>query len=104
MNKYHIEITKRAKKNLYEIGRYIVKELLEPSISQKVVGRIHETILTLEELPLRNSLVTDKKLARHGLWKMMVDNFILFYIISEEQNTATIIRILNGRRNWIDLI
>lgn len=104
MSKYNIEITEPAEKDLYGIGQYIAKELLEPAIAKKVVEKIGEVILKLEELPLRNALVTDEKLALRGIRKIIMDNYIVFYIVTEEQKTVTIVRILYGRRNWISLI
>ena len=104
MSKYHIEITEPAEKDLHEIGRYIAIELLESAIAKKVVQKISDAIITLEELPLRNALVIDERLALHGIRKIIVDNYIVFYIISEKQKTVTVIRILYGRRDWINLV
>ncbi len=104
MSKSHIEITEPAEKDLYEIGRYIATELLEPAIAKKVVGKIGDAILTLEALPLRNSLVSDERLSKIGIRKILIDNYIVFYVVSEEYKTVTIIRILYGRRDWVSLI
>lgn len=104
MSKYNIEITEPAEKDLYEIGQYIATELLEPDIARKIVEKIGEAILKLEELPLRNALVADERLALRGIRKIMVDNYIVFYIVTEEQKTVTLVRILYGRRDWINLI
>ncbi|MCR4436452.1 MAG: type II toxin-antitoxin system RelE/ParE family toxin [Clostridiales bacterium] len=104
MSKYNIEITEPAEKDLYEIGQYIAKELLEPVIAKKVVEKIGKAILKLEELFLRNALVTDERLALRGIRKIMVDNYIVFYIVTEEHKTLTIVRILYRRRDWINLI
>lgn len=104
MNNYHIDITEPAENDLHEIGHYISRELLEPVIANKVVEKIGDAILTLEELPLRNSLVTDEKLSKRGIRKLLIDNYIVFYLVSEQQRTVTIIRILYGRRDWLNLI
>lgn len=104
MSKYYIEITKPAEKDLHEIGRYIAIELLEPAIAKKVVGKIGDAILSLEELPLRNAMVTDERLALSGIRKIMVDNYIVFYIVTEEQKTVTVVRILYCRRDWVNLL
>lgn len=104
MNKYHIDITEPAENDLHEIGYYISRELLEPAIANKVVGKIGDAILTLEDLPLRNSLVNDEKLSKRGIRKLLIDNYIVFYVVSEQQRTVTIIRILYGRRDWLNLI
>jgi addiction module RelE/StbE family toxin len=104
IDKYNIEITKPAEKDLYEIGRYISRELLEPEIAKKMVSQIAIGIITLEEMPLRNALVADARLAYKGIRKIMVDNYIIFYLVNEEIKIVTIIRILYGRRDWINLL
>lgn len=104
MSIYNIQITEPAEKDLYEIGVYISKELLEPEVAKKVVLRIAKGISTLEEMPLRNALVADERLAYKGIRKIIVDNYIVFYIITEEDKTVTIIRILYSRRDWLNLL
>lgn len=104
MNNYHIDITEPAENDLREIGHYISRELLEPVIANKVVEKIGDAILTLEELPLRNSLVTDEKLSKRGIRKLLIDNYIVFYVVSEQLRTVIIIRILYSRRDWLNLI
>jgi len=104
MNRYNIEITKPAENDLREIGLYIVNELLEPDIAIKKIERISDGILKLEEMPFRNTLVKDERLAFQGIHKVIIDNYIIFYNISEELKIVTIIRILHSKRNWIDLL
>lgn len=104
MNTYDIEITEPAEKDLYEIGAYISKELLEPETAKKVVSKIAKGINLLKGMPLRNTLVADERLAYKGIRKIIIDNFIVFYIVTEEKNTVTIIRILYSKRAWINLL
>lgn len=104
MSKYKVEITESAENDLFEIGSYIAKELLEPDIAKKVVGKIGDTILSLEEMHLRNSFIADERLALQGIRKILIDNYIVFYIVTEEHKTVTIIRILYSRRDWINLL
>lgn len=104
MSTYNIQITEPAEKDLYEIGAYISKELLEPETAKKVVSKIAKGIGTLEDMPLRNALVADERLANKGIRKIMEDNYIIFYIVSEDSKTVTIIRILYSRRDWINLL
>jgi toxin ParE1/3/4 len=104
MDRYSIEITEPAEIDLSEIGFYIAKELLEPSIAQKVVDQIGEAILKLEEFPFRNALVADEKLATQGIRKIIVENYLVFYIVAEESKRVTIVRILYGRRDWLNML
>jgi len=101
---YKIEITEPAENDLRAVGVYISNELLELSIAKKVVNKIGEAIITLAELPLRNALVSDERLALQGIRKILMDNYIVFYIVNEENRIVTIVRILYTRRDWINLL
>lgn len=55
-------------------------------------------------MPNRYSIIDEDSIAIKGLRKIIVDNYILFFILSEGNNTVTIIRILYGRRDWVNLL
>lgn len=104
MRKYNIQITEPAENDLRQIRNYISEELLEPSIANRLVNKIGEAIFTLEEMPVRNAFVSDEGFAAQGIRKILVENYIIFYIISEESKMITILRILYCRRHWVDLL
>lgn len=104
MDKYKIEITKPAENDLRSIGLYISKELVEPDTAKKIVAKIGEAIIKLEELPLRNGLVSDERLSIKGIHRIIIDNYIVFYIANEENRLVTIVRIQYNRRDWINLL
>lgn len=104
MDKYNINITRPAERDLVEIQRYIFRELLEPEIAKKTVAIIAESIFALEDMPLRNTLVLDSRLANKGIRKLIVNNYIIFYCVNESIKTVTIIRILYSKRAWINLL
>ena len=104
MSDYNIEITKPAEIDLHEIGKYISKELLETDKAVEVIDKISGAIFKLEEMPLRHAIVAEDKLASQGIRKFIIDNYIVFYIVNEEDKMVTIIRILYKRRDWINLL
>lgn len=104
MSKYNIQITEPAEKDLREIGTYISRELLERETAKRVILKIAEGINSLEDMPLRNALVSDERLAYKGIRKILVDNYIVFYSVDEGNEIVTIIRILYGRRDWVNLL
>ncbi|MBS4024090.1 MAG: type II toxin-antitoxin system RelE/ParE family toxin [Clostridia bacterium] len=104
METYDIVITNPAEDDLFDIGRYISKELLEPEKAQWVISRIADAISTLEHMPLRTALVNDERLALINIRKMLVDNYIVFYNVAEEIKTVIIIRVLYSRRDWHNLL
>ncbi|MFW6306292.1 MAG: type II toxin-antitoxin system RelE/ParE family toxin [Bacillota bacterium] len=104
MSSYDINITKPAEKDLYEIARYIANELLDYDKAAEVVDKIANEIYKLEEMPYRNHIVDDERLASERIRKFIIDNYIVFYVIDEEKKKVTIVRILYNRRNWIDFL
>lgn len=104
MSKYNIEITEPAENDLSTIGLYFAKELLDPDLAHKVVDKIGTAIMELEEMPMRNALVADEKLAIQGIRKLIIDNYLVFYTVSEVYKVVTIVRILYCRRDWINFL
>ena len=104
MKKYNVFMTHTATEDLKSIASYIANELREPSIAIKLVGNIKEAVMSLEQMPTRHSLLSDANLVVQGIRKIMVDNYIVFYIVSEKDNVVTIVRILYSRREWFNLL
>lgn len=104
MKRYKVFMTQPAANDLQGISDYIANELREPAIAKKLVGKIKEAVMSLAELSTRHALVVDEKLAVQGIRKFMVDNHIVFYVVSEKDATVTVVRILYGRRDWISLL
>ena len=46
----------------------------------------------------------DEVLAQKGYRKLIVQNYIAFYIVSHERKTVTVYRVLHGRRQWEALL
>lgn len=97
-------MTQPAADDLKGIAAYIANELREPSIATKLVDKIKEAVMSLSEMPARHSLVADENLANQKIQKIMVDNYMVFYTFSEKDTTVTVIRILYGRRDWVNLL
>ncbi|WP_218970841.1 type II toxin-antitoxin system RelE/ParE family toxin [Shouchella shacheensis] len=97
-------ITEPAEADLKEIADYIAKELQEPSTAQYIISTITEAVLDLEQMPKRHALVADGRLANEGVRKVLIDNYIAFYVVSEENQSVAVIRILYARRNWNHLL
>lgn len=55
-------------------------------------------------MPYRNALLADERLSHLGLRKIIIDNYIVFYIVSDKTKMVTIIRMLYNRRIWINLL
>lgn len=97
--KFKIEFAKLAENDLRNIFEYIAFTLLEPETATKTLERIENNILSLSELPNRFKVYENEPWNKRNLRQMPVDNFIVFYISTVEDETVTIIRILYGGRD-----
>ena len=103
-NVYEVFITETAFNDLADIAFYVADSLQEPDISKKLIEKIKEGIFSLENLPNRNNLVNDKYLASKGYRKLSVENYLVFYIVSDDENIVYVSRVLYAKRNWVDLL
>ena len=102
MAKYNIEYSKEAKQDLIEIKQYIKYNLQEPEIAQKLILEIKNKISNLKHNPEIYSIIDDDLIKKLEIRKLIINNYIIFYRIKKEN--IEIVRIMYGRRNWIDLL
>ena len=98
MLQYKIEFTAKAKEDLSTIYRYIKYNLNEPIIARKILRRIDNSIMQLENSANIYPFVDEKFSLKTALRKKNVQNYIVFFTI--EDKTVYIIRILHNKRNW----
>ena len=102
MKKYNIEYSMEAKQDLIDIKRYIKYNLQEPNTAQKLITKIKKEIDSLKDNPEIYSVIDDDIIKRFKIMKLVVDNYIVFYRINDEN--IQIVRVMYGRRNWITLL
>lgn len=51
---------------------------------------------------LRNKY--DESLSYQGIRKLLIGNYVIFYIVREENRMVTILRILYGKREWLNIL
>ena len=96
---YDVQITSSAKADLNTIYGYLAYQLLVPQIASKQYNRIKSAILGLSALPERFALYPDEPWHSRGLRKLVVDNYLVFYRVDNENNTVVVIRIMYGGRD-----
>lgn len=104
MSKWTIRYTKFAYAELDAIYFYIAEQLLEPEISAKQVKRITTAIGNLDEMPHRNPLYAKEPWKGRGLRKLLVDNYMVFYVIDVAKEEVVVMHILYGGRDIDDIL
>ncbi len=102
MKKYNIEYSKESKEDLIGIKQYIKYNLQEPEIANKLISNIRKSIKTLKDNPEIYTIIDDDMIRKLEIRKLIVDNYIVFYRIKDD--SIEIVRIMYGRRNWINLL
>ena len=102
MKKYSIEYSRESKQDLIEIKRYIKYNLQETEIAQNLISKIRKEIKNLTNNPDIYSIIDDDIIKKLEIRKLIVDNYIIFYRV--KSYSIQIVRIMYGRRNWINLL
>jgi toxin ParE1/3/4 len=101
---YKIQFTEPAEEDLISALRYISDVLKAPAAAQKLLTEIEEQLKVLENMPFSCPLVHDEYLAMKGIRFLIVNNYLLFYILKEEEGIVSVIRCLYARRDWARLL
>ena len=92
MKQYDVKISRMALSDMEQIYSYIADRLLESDMAMRQYDRIAEAIQSLNILPERCALVESEPERTQGLRQMLVDNYLVFYIVGED--TVSVARVL----------
>jgi len=101
---YHVNMSSRAEKEMWEIADYISFELDSPQAAYDLMDKLGQKIDGLNSMPNRFALVSDKRLSQMGVRFIPVKNYIIFYVVDERTKTVTIISVMYSKRNWAILL
>ncbi|TEB13775.1 type II toxin-antitoxin system RelE/ParE family toxin [Pelotomaculum propionicicum] len=91
-----MKIYPAAQQDLNDIVAYL--NTLSPDAAIKYYDRIVEKIGSLAEMPERRPLLKDPQLRLRGYRTLIVDNYMVFYVVKGD--TVQIRRILYGKRQY----
>ena len=101
---YNVIITKPARIDITGIGRYIAKELHAPEAAAALAEDIYNAAADLKYMPKRFPHVSDERLAHQGIRLIPVKNYLIFYNVDDIRHIVTVVRVLYGRRDWVNLM
>ncbi len=96
---YRIAYSPAAKDDLKDIYSYIAFQLQERQTARNQTNRIRNAIRSLDHLPNRHVAVDWEPWASMGMRKMPVDNFLVFYLVNQEEHMVTVVRVFYGGRD-----
>ena len=102
--KYRINRTDKADEQLREIIFYIADDSGSIDVALNYLDKIETAINHLEEFPLSGSEPRYSILRKQGYKALIVERHLLFYKVNESKKIVTIYVIVDGRREYKNLI
>jgi toxin ParE1/3/4 len=99
-NKFIIRLLPVAEEDFTEIITYIAADRL--SAAKESANRIEKNLELLSNNPYLGRVPKEKELAKAGYRFLVIDNYLLFYIV--EGKTIYIHRIIHGARDYLSLL
>ena len=93
---YHIVVTDQAEHDLRMIYEYIAFDRMSPKTAQRLIERIKEKVLGLDQFPFRFKRYMSDAWNPEELRMMPVDRYIVFYHIDREKGIVTVTNILHS--------
>lgn len=94
---YSVEVLPIALRDMEEAVSYIAKELGSPEVAASFSDKLVEGINSLSRFPTRCSPYYPPRKLKHEYRKLPVGNYLLFFWVSEEEETVTVARMLHSR-------
>lgn len=102
--KYSLKFTTKAEEDLDELYKYISGNPFAPEAANNLMDKFENKILRLKDFPYSCSLVLDETLKQRGYRKLIIDNYIVFYLVNDERQQVIIMRILYGASNYKNIL
>lgn len=98
-NEYTMEFLPVALNDITEnISSFIMLESKQGAIRiQKKINKAAEQIL---HFPYSGVTVHDPKMAKMGFRMIVIEKYLMFYRVFEDEKKITIYRVINGKRNY----
>lgn len=100
MMTYKIIYTQKALADLDAVASYIKLKLCNISASERILENFFGEGDSLVTFPTRYPLCHDEVLHMWGIRFVPVKNYLLFYIVREDEQKVYVLRFLYSKRNW----
>ncbi|MBQ9730686.1 MAG: type II toxin-antitoxin system RelE/ParE family toxin [Bacilli bacterium] len=97
MIQWNVKITPEFGEDLSSIHYYISVIKEEPINARKIVNNIIDSLQSLSCFPFRNPILND---ANFNIRKMIINEFVILYLIEEETLTISVLRIFSTTKNY----
>lgn len=97
---YDIHITNAAQRDLLNATDHIEFILKEPKAADDLLDEAEKQVNSLTDFPEKFRPVDDPVPSSWGIRFVIMNNFLVFYIIDDEKTMVIIVRFLYQKSNW----
>ena len=97
-------LTDKFKEELIIAYDYLLETSKSTVIAKRYVQKVYEKILLIEKMPYAWALVKDDFLSSIRYRSTLVENYIIFYLIDEDQKIIYIERFLSAYCDYFKII
>ena len=101
MSEYRYELTPSAVRDLESIAEYVSIQLGAKESAIALLNEIEAAIVAACRFPESAPPVADELLARKGYRKLIVKNYIAFYIPDHEAQKISVMRVMYFARDYL---
>ena len=100
---YRVLITDEATDDVFHLVKYIQVDLCNPDAANKLYTNLNREVNNMGDFPLK---FADSGIKYRGyiIHKKIYQSYLLFYIISDENQTVYVLRILKDIMNWRNIL
>lgn len=102
--KHEILRTDKAEDQLRDLILYIAEDSGDVDIALRYLDKIEKAINRLQEFPELGSIPRYSILKKQGYRVLIVEKHLVFYKINEMEKTVIVYAIVDGRREYLNLI
>lgn len=96
---YGFRFTETAERDLDEILSYITEKLCNPLAAAVFFTHLKDKIKEICHYPYGSPEINNQFIDSKSLRKMVVDSYLIYYLIQDERKNVIILRIVYGPRN-----
>ena len=97
---YKLEYLPVARKDMIEIVRYISRELQNPDAADRLAVKLVNAAESVLTFPYAAPAYQPIRSLKHEYRKILVQNYLMFYWVDEEERLVTVARVVYAKRDY----
>lgn len=98
---YTVRLTDTAKQDLREIAFWIADQSKDPEIAKRFVEELRTECKKLDTFPYAGAFPKDRVLKSVGYRFMVHKEYLIFYLLDEEEKQVNIMAIFNSKKDYM---